>query len=122
MKKEVLKLEEKNQIRELYYEHGYSKSKIEKVTKHLKRSEVKEYIRDLKAIENKRTVTITIPQDQGISEIKQMFTRIYPNKKIIVKIDPELITGIKVADYDNEYELSLQGMLEDSIEYITKND
>ena len=51
-----------------------------------------------------------------------MFTRIYPNKKIIVKIDPELITGIKVADYDNEYELSLQGMLEDSIEYITKND
>ncbi len=38
MKKEVLKLEEKNQIRELYYEHGYSKSKIEKVTKHNRRT------------------------------------------------------------------------------------
>ncbi len=116
----------KNIIKKLakasYTKEEMDKNKIEKVTKHLKRSEVKEYIRDLKAIENKRTVTITIPQDKGISEIKQMFTRIYPNKKIIVKIDPELITGIKVADYDNEYELSLQGMLEDSIEYITKND
>ena len=31
-------MEEKNQIRELYYEHGYSKSKIERVTKHNRRT------------------------------------------------------------------------------------
>ena len=54
MKKEVLKLEEKNQIRELYYEHGYSKSKIERVTKH-----------------NRRTISNCVAKD-SFSEEKKM--------------------------------------------------
>ena len=98
------------------------KTKAIKVSKSLNRSDLKVYIKNLKNIENRRIVVITLPSEKGASEIKQMFARIYPLKRIVLKIDPELITGIKVIDYDNEYEFSLKNFLEDSLNYITQND
>lgn len=116
----------KNIIKKLavasYTENELDENKVRKITKSLNRSDLKDYINDLKNIENRRTVTVTIPNEEETSKIKQMFAKIYPTKRIIVKVDEELITGIKVVDYDNVFELSLKGYLEDSLEYIKQND
>lgn len=105
---------------ESYTKNSLDHDKIEKITKNLKREDLKLYIKNLKIIDSKRTVRVSLPSEEGIKEIKEQFSRIYPDKKIIFAIDPSLLTGIKVIDYDNEYELSLKGFLESSIK--TTND
>lgn len=114
----------KNFIKKLA-EESYSKNtldhdKIERIAKNLKREDLKIYIKNLKILEAKNKVTVTIPSEEGMNQIKDQLTRIYPDKKIMFAIDPSLLSGIRVVDYDNEYELSLRSFLQGSI--ITTND
>ena len=109
----------KNMIKKLaevsYTQNSLDRDKIARITKKLKREDLKVYIKDLKTLEAKKTVTVTLPSDDSVREIKDQFTKIYPDKKILFSIDPSLLTGIRVVDYDNVYELSLKGFLESSI-------
>lgn len=116
MKKNIIK----KLAQESYTKNDLDRDKIERIAKNLKRQDLKVYIKTLKSIESKRTVNITLPSEDGIREIKEQFNRLYPDKKILISIDPTLLTGVKVVDYDNEYELSLKGQLENSIR--TTND
>lgn len=111
MKKNLIK----KLAEESYTKNELDSDKIAVVSKKLKREELKVYIKNLKTLESKKTVSITLPSDEGLSDIKSHFTKIYPDKKIVFSIDPSLLTGIKVVDYDNEYELSLRNFLEGSI-------
>jgi F0F1-type ATP synthase delta subunit len=90
--------------------------KVKKVAKQLKREDLKVYIRELKDIESRKTVQITVPSEEGLSEMKRYFTKLYPDKKLLFGIDETLIGGIRVVDYDNIYELSIKNFLEGSIE------
>lgn len=112
----------KNTIKKLaevsYTKNSLDRDKIAKITKNLKREDLKVYIKDLKTLEAKKIVTVTLSSDDSVREIKDHFAKIYPDKKILFSIDPSLLTGIRVVDYDNEYELSLKGFLESSIKPI----
>ncbi len=109
----------KNLIKKLaeqsYTKNALDSGKITTISKKLKREELKVYIKNLKTLESKKTVSITLPSDEGINEIKSHFGRIYPDKRIVFAIDPSLLTGIRVVDFDNEYELSLRNFLEGSV-------
>lgn len=109
----------KNIIRKLaeqsYTKNSLDHDKIAKIANRLKRQDLRVYIKDLKTLESKKTVTVTLPSEEGIREIKDHFTKIYPFKKLVFSIDPSLLSGVKVIDYDNEYELSLKGFLEGAI-------
>lgn len=94
---------------------------VTNVAKVLKREDLKIYIKDLKNIEAKRTVIITIPSSSGINEMKRYFSKIYPDKRIVIAVDESLITGIRVVDYDNVYELSIKGLLENSLKGSTND-
>lgn len=89
--------------------------KVRRIAGALKREDLKVYIKNLKIIDEKRTVYITIPTEEGLGEMRKYFIKLYPNKKIIFNIDSSLLTGVKVVDYDNVYELSLKGFLEGAI-------
>jgi len=116
MKKNLIK----KLAEESYTKNSLDHDKIEKIAKNLKRDDLKVYIKSLKSIDSKKTVTITLPSEEGLREIKDKFLKLYPDKKIIIAIDPSLLAGIRVVDFDNEYELSLKGFLESSIK--TTND
>lgn len=114
----------KNVVKKLA-ELSYSKNtldggKITKISKRLKRADLKVYIKTLKDMESRKTVLITIPNENGMKDIKEHFTKIYPDKKLVFNFDSSLLSGIKVTDYDNEYELSLKSFLESSVR--TTND
>ena len=47
--------------------------------------------------------------------MRKYFSEIYPGKKISFNLDQTLISGIKVEDYDNVYELSIKGFLEKAV-------
>lgn len=106
---------------ESFNKNNLDEKKVARIAKALKREDLKVYIKDLKNIEAKNTVKVTIPASRGISEMKAYFSKIYPNKKIVVQVDDSLLTGIKVVDYDNVYELSLKGLLESAIKEYTND-
>lgn len=116
MKKNIIK----KLAEESYTKNTLNSDKILQVSKKLKREELKFYIKSLKNIESRKTVTVTLPSEEGASEIKAHLTKIYPDKKLVFGIDPSLLTGIRVVDFDNEYELSLKSFLEGSVN--TTND
>lgn len=89
--------------------------KVKEIARVLKREDLKFYIKNLKIRDAKRTVSITVPSEEGLGEMRKYFIKLYPNKKIIFNIDSSLLTGVKVVDYDNVYELSLKGFLEGAI-------
>lgn len=107
-------------------EASFKKNEIDdktvmKIAKVLKRTDLKVYIKDLKKMDAKNTVTVTVPSLKGATDMKKYFSKLYPEKKVVFKIDETLLTGIKVVDYDNVYELSLKGFLEHSLRGATND-
>ncbi len=109
----------KNYIKKLalisYTRGRLDNEKISRITKSLKRGNLKVYIKNLKAIESRNRVTITVPDEQGLNEKRHYLSKIFPNKKLVFSIDSSLLTGIRIVDSDNEYELSLKSFLENSL-------
>lgn len=106
---------------ESYLNGNLDKERVYKVKKALKREFLKTYIKDLKTIEAKKTVNITVPDEKGLQEKKRIFSKIYPGKRIVFSLDPDLLTGIRIQEFDNVYELSLEDMLEKGVKG-TRND
>ena len=105
-------------------EESYSNKKLNSIkvfafAKALKRGDLREYIRILKNFEDRMTVSITLPKETEIGLLRRKLSKIYPNKKIIFTIDPTMLAGIRVVDYDNVYELSLKNSLENRLNQIT---
>ena len=115
----------KNNIKKLasvsYTRGRLDDEKINRITKSLKRSDLRVYIKNLKAIESRHSVTITVPDEQGLNEKRHLLSKIYPNKKLVFSIDSSLLTGIRIVDSDNEYELSLKSFLENSLKGSTND-
>ncbi len=117
MKKKIIK----KLAQESFKKNELDEKIVIKVAKALKREDLKVYIKDLKNMEAKKTVTVTIPTSHGVGDMKKYFDKIYPGKRIVFKVDESLLTGIKVVDYDNVYELSLKGLLEHSLRGATND-
>jgi F0F1-type ATP synthase delta subunit len=105
-----------------YKGKNLDEGKVKKIAGKLNKEDLRVYIKDLKNLENRKTVRITIADEAIVPEIKKRFEKIYPDKKIFIEVDPELMVGIRVVDYDNIYELSLQESLETMINSVSRND
>lgn len=92
-------------------------NKAYSIANFLTRAELKQYITVLKKYENKKNVIVTTPFKTSNREV---FQKLFPNKKIFYKIDPSLMLGVKIIYNDNVYEFNLKNMLDDIIFYITK--
>lgn len=114
----------KSEIKKLakisYTNNKLDNKKVDKISKYLKNKDLRTYIKNLKITESKKTVNVTLPNRDSVSLINSHLTKIYPDKRIMFSIDPTMLSGIKVVDYDNEYELSLKSFLEGGIS--TTND
>lgn len=104
---------------------SYSKNNLDpKIVKRialfLNRKELKLYLKELKKIENKKNVEITlakIPNDKS----KKIFNNLFPNKKIIYNIDKSLILGVKITNNDLIYEMNLKNTFQNLVDYVTQS-
>lgn len=113
MKKNILK----ELLLESYSNGDLDAEKVENIANHLKRGQLKEYIRVLKASEKKKSIIFTsptMPSEEAQKKLQDMFL----HKKIVYVIDPDLLMGIKVTNEDMEYDLNLQHTLDTLLEYI----
>ena len=94
--------------------------KVKRITKLLNRENLREYIKDLKRIEKKKTIFLVVPDDKisSVSQVAEKISKLYPNKKIMIQMDPTLIAGIRVVNDDLIYEVSLGKILEEAVSKI----
>jgi len=93
---------------------------VKRVSRKLKRSELKEYLKQIKTTLNKKIVKVYIPDAQEFNSpaLYNTFRKIYPMKKIMIEIDPKLMLGIRIENEDNVYELSLQNTFDDLLDFV----
>jgi F0F1-type ATP synthase delta subunit len=114
----------KNQIKKIaeksFTNKNLNEAVVKGVAKRLKRSELKLYLKELYALENKKTVKVYLPTDnqENLKELYSIFKKIYPDKKIAIGVDTSLILGIRVENEDDIYELSLKNVFGNLIEHV----
>lgn len=92
--------------------------KVNKMATLLSKSDLKKYINGLKLREKKKSLVISSPiNNQNLKK----FEKLFPNKKIIFKIDPTLMLGMKIVDNDIVYEFTLKHYLDKILSYIEQN-
>lgn len=104
-------------VAESYKNDILNSNKAYAIADSLTRYELKQYIIALKNRENKKNVIVFTPFETNNDKV---FEKLFPNKKIIYKIDPSLVLGLKIINNDNVYEFNLKNTLDDIISYITE--
>lgn len=102
-------------VKNSYKNNILDSNKVYAIADFLTRAELKRYINALKNYENKKNVIVTTPFKMNNGTV---FKKLFPNKKIVYKIDPSLMLGLKITNYDNVYEFNLKNTLDDIIFYI----
>lgn len=104
-------------LAEKSYRNGMlDQDKAKVIASLLKRADLKKYIEVLKNMENKNTVTVILPFENRVENLK--FGKIFPDKKIIYRTDPALIAGMKIINNDIIYEFDLKDTLMDIVQNI----
>lgn len=104
-----------------YHGEQLDSKTVEMIADHMNRQTLKQYINSLKQEEDKKQVTITSPKsltDKDMQTLKNLF----PDKRIIYILDPEMINGIQITDNDREYELNLNRTFNDIIDHLSRYD
>lgn len=92
--------------------------KVNSISSYLSRSDLKKYINALSDLENNKKLIVSVPTDNF--DVKT-FEKLFPNKRIIIKIDPSLLLGVSIVDNDIVYEFSLQNSLDKLLTHIEED-
>lgn len=105
-----------------YTKNELDSKKVKRVSGLLTRNNLKQYIKELKSLENQKTITILTPSVSKAAQnnIKKKFAKIYADKKVIIDNDQSLILGLKVIDNDLIYDLSLRNTLDNLSMHINE--
>lgn len=105
-----------------YTKNELDSKKVKRIAGFLTRNNLKQYIKELKLLENQKTITILTPSvgKTAQNNIKKKFAKIYADKKIIIEDDPSLLLGVKVVDNDLIYDLSLKNTLDNLTMHINE--
>jgi F0F1-type ATP synthase delta subunit len=112
----------KKQIKQLamasFTKDNLDEIKTNKIGKLLTRSNLKLYIKYLKALEKNKTVFVYTSDNSQRTELSNKIKEMYPNKNIVYKVDNSLIAGIKIIENDNIYEFNIKNTLDNLVSYI----
>lgn len=107
----------KNLVLESYNNEMLDEKRVEHFSRILQRGELKEYIRELKSYEKKKSLVVSIPYNPTEKE-RIKFQELFPNKKIVYIIDPSLLLGAKIINDDYVHDLNVKNTLDNLVEYV----
>lgn len=112
----------KKKIKELaqisYSKNNLDEKKAYRITNLLNRKELKQYLKELKKIESKKSVEIILSKTPT-KKSKKMFENLFPDKKIIYNIDKSLMLGVRITNNDLIYEMSLKNTFQNLVSHLT---
>jgi hypothetical protein len=85
------------------------------IADYLKREDLKKFIKELKVLQAKKNVIITLPSE---NYNKEFFETEFPNKNIVFKYDPGILVGVRIEYNDNVYDFNLKSILEKESSFI----
>jgi len=91
-------------------------AKINKIVDLLTKKELRLYIKALKNWEKKNKITIEVADKTGFD--LSGFEDLFPDKKMVVTVDPSLMLGLRLQNNDDIFEMSLKNTLEKITEHI----
>jgi F0F1-type ATP synthase delta subunit len=97
-----------------YTKNQLDSKKVKRIVSFLTRNNLKQYIKELKSLENQKTISIITPYSnkKTQTDIKNKFAKFYTDKKIVMNTDPSLILGVKIINNDLIYNLNLKDTLD----------
>jgi len=110
-----------NLVTESYKEGQLDSETVNMLADHMNRQTLKQYISSLKQTEKKKQVTITSPRSLQEKD-KKALQELFPKKKIMYILDPEMINGIQITDNDREFEINLNRTFNDIINHLSRYD
>lgn len=102
----------KTQIKNLalasFSNNGIDEKKVLKIIKLFKQSELRAYIKHLKAIDETKKIKVVLANKDMQKDSKKELSKIYKNKQIDFEYDENMILGLKIIDNDLIYEYNLK--------------
>lgn len=111
-KKQIKRLVEKS-----YADSQLNDSIVQEIADHLKRGDLKRYIKEVKKSESKKVVVISLPKMPSDS-VRRQIEDTFPQKRIMYDLDPSLLVGIRIQDNDFVTECDLENTLDRLTDYI----
>lgn len=114
----------KKQIKQLvklsFVRNNLDPKRVLRFAKIMKRSELRDYVKYLKAQIASKQVIIQVTKIEEIDKpkIQKQFGRLFPNKKIHLEENRDLILGLRVIDNDKIYDFNLKNYFEDMGSYL----
>ena len=102
-----------------YVRENLNQEKVKAIGNVLKRTDLKKYIQELKNAESKRNVIVILPFKNAFTT--PPFAKLFPNKKVVYRIDTTLLAGVKIIDDDTVYDFGLISQLENIVSYIKES-
>ncbi|HWY80210.1 MAG TPA: hypothetical protein VNW29_07670 [Candidatus Sulfotelmatobacter sp.] len=108
-------------VKASYKDGKLDEATIKQIAEKLNRSMLKNFISLLKKEEKKKMVLVTTPKPiTSIDRIK--LKSLFPKKTLVEEIDPSIISGIRIVENDEAYEVNLKKTFHDIIRFINNND
>lgn len=108
---------QKNLISSSYKNGVLDQKMVTRIAGLLNRRDLKLYIRGLKNQEKKLTIVVESPVELS-KKTQDEISRGFSGKKVISRLSPDLIMGMRLHDGDNIYRLNVHDRLEDLKTYI----
>ena len=105
---------------ESYIKGNLDPENVKKISDLLKRTELKQFIKEIKIKENKKNIIISLPFMPNDEE-QEKHKRLFPDKTIVYDIDPTLQVGLKITDNDLITEYNLKHTLENLYDHLKEN-
>lgn len=110
----------KNLVLQSYTKESLDEKKVKSAALILKRSQLKQYIKELKNYERKKTVSITVAQ-LPTNAYQEAFLKLFPGKQIVYAVDPTLLVGLQIVNNDQVYNLNLKDTLNNLLFHVSSD-
>jgi predicted PilT family ATPase len=104
---------------ESYSEGELDAQKVNKIADLLTKKELRLYIKALKNWEKQSNIAVDVPVDDH--NYHAQLHRAFPDKKIVINVDPTLLLGMRLQHNDDVYEMSLKHTLNKITEHIEES-
>ena len=106
----------KQLVMESYPDGQLDPEQVNKIADFLSKKELKLYIKALKNWERENSIILDVPEEHAYYQ--EQVQTLFPDKKIVINVDPSLILGMKLQHNDDIYEMSLKNTLDKITEHI----
>ena len=111
-KKQIAKLAEIS-----YIDSVLDEKRVLRIAKQLGRSELKSYLKALRQSEDKKTVFVESNLELSGQE-KMSFSKLYANKQVKFRVEPDLLFGVRIIEGDMVYNLNMKSALDQISKYL----